>query len=331
MSFIFEEELDSISIERFIFHIVQKNEDDPILLEETPIGEFEEFFLERIKDTMKGNKFEFVEDSNTHRLLKEIHNSPDCFISNSKKLARDFHANRSRSIKPGVFFVIELLSESRKLYSLIKYDHEQVLTYNVEKDSKAVLMEISNSFTKSKDSLHKSALISVDENGGDLIVIDRTVSYDITKFFRAFLNVKRKYSEKEMTSVVNEAIIDTVRKHRDELPREVTSKIRTDSFTTIENTEIFDSEQFFNKVLGSHGNEKIKKTFDKILKDKHLEGESFKFDSKGLKKPKERKLKTKEGVKIHYGESAEDTVNIKYGKESEPTIITIKTIKLTEE
>ena len=84
--------------------------------------------------------------------------------------------------------------------SIIKYDHERVLTYKyLPEENKAMLEEVINSFTKSKQSLHKSALIRINDANSEITIIDRTVNYDITQFFKCFLNVVRKYDATELT------------------------------------------------------------------------------------------------------------------------------------
>src|SRR6202035_3711770 len=100
---------------------------------------------------------------------------------------------------------------------LIKYDHERVLTYRVQ-TRRALLSAVQNSFTESPNALHKSALIELARTGGELTVIDRTVRKDITDFFRGFLNVRRKYENKQMTAEVGKAVYETIKAHQDTLP-----------------------------------------------------------------------------------------------------------------
>ena len=226
---------------------------------------------------------------------------------------------------------MELISGKDKFYSIIKYDHEQVLTYSLQGGTTAILEEITNSFTKSKESLHKSALIKLTQTGGELIVIDKTVQYDITKFFRGFLNVRRKYTESEMTQVLQNVTTKTTQKHLKELPREITGRVREISYKAVQSSDFFEADEYFLKVFGSYGNEKIKKTFHTLLNKNDIEDETFRFDKTVVEKPKKRKYRTQEGVRIQYGEEAKDTVDIRYGKGDEDTIITIKTQKLTEE
>ncbi len=54
-----------------------------------------------------------------------------------------------------------LVTGQRKLLSVLKYDHEEAVTYDITHDAKAILKAIANSFTKSADALQKSALIEI--------------------------------------------------------------------------------------------------------------------------------------------------------------------------
>lgn len=331
MDFLTEDEIAALRIEQLIFHVVQHEDADPILLDETLFGEFESFFLDRVKETLRGNGYEFVKNSSTLHLLKDISSNPGKFVLNSKQLAINFHATKNKRIKPGAIILIKLYAGSKELFSIIKYDREQVLAYNLVDSSHAVLEEIVNSFTKSQGALQKSALIELNNDGGKLVVIDRNVSYDITGFFKAFLNVHRLYTDSEMTEKVHEAIIHTALAHRDELPNEVASKIRSISFQAIQSLEIFDQGEFFDKVFGANSTPKLVKTYEAFLKKNNIGGDSFKFVKNAIKPPKEIKYRTQEGVRIRFGKESEETVKIDYGVGNKSTVITIKTQHLTEE
>jgi hypothetical protein len=62
-------ELAGLKIRNFIFHVVHHGEDTPILFEDAPLGNFEQFFLDRVRDTLRGNRFVFVDASRTCELL----------------------------------------------------------------------------------------------------------------------------------------------------------------------------------------------------------------------------------------------------------------------
>lgn len=70
-------------------------------------------------------------------------------MTKAKTLAQAFHAGRDNRIKPGVMILMTLVTGRRRLLSLLKYDHEEAVTYDITDDAKAILKSIANSFTKS--------------------------------------------------------------------------------------------------------------------------------------------------------------------------------------
>lgn len=321
-----------MQIEKFIFHVVHHGEDEPILLDETPIDGHEAFFISRLKDTLEGNRFEFVDTSPTMAYLRDIEKNPDSFVTVSKNLAASFHQVQKGTIKPGVIILMQISADGHKLFSIIKYDHEEALSYKLEENgSRAILEDIKNSFTKSKKSLHKSAMIQLDQNSGELIILDQKVREDISVFFKGFLGVRRKSSEAKMTKVINKVFLDTIKNHRNILPSTITSKARQIMNDIVANTEIFEADDFFRKAFGAYGDDKVKKTFMKKLARSDLDGEQFRFDKRAITAPKKRKLETVEGVNIQYPEAAAESVNIQHGDENQPTKITITTDKLIEQ
>lgn len=323
---------DALVIDKFIFHVIHQKDKAATLLKETPIGDFHDFFVERVCDTLKGNRFVFEDGSQTKAILSMIGKSGYEFLEGSKQLAINFHALHNDNIKPGVFILMQLSHDDEKIFSIIKYDHERVLTYKyIESEGKALLEEVVNSFTKSKQALHKSAIIRIDKDMNEVVVVDRTVGYDITKFFKGFLNVVRKYTNIEMTKELYDAIIETNKVHKDMLPKEITTNIRSLALNALNATDIYEnSDDIVTKVFGASANDNVKKTFSNILKKKDIDGESFKPDTSKLPRPKKLKVKTEEGVLIEYSES--NSTLVKFDKPSEDGFYTIsvKTKKYCE-
>ncbi len=301
------EEIAVLRIDNFIFHVVHHGEEEPILLDETPIGTFERFFLDRVKETLRGNRFEFLEGSATLISLKKATAVPDRFVDQSKVLARNFHSRHDKQIKAGVLIVMRLSTGSRRLYSLIKYDHEETLAYDLVNDTQGILKEIANSFTKSAEALHKSALIELSGTGGELVVIDRTVRHDITAFFKGFLNCKRKFTSTEMTKQVETIVVSTVKAHQNDLPGEITQAVRERFYECVKRRDAFDAGQFFSEYFGAHGNASVRKTFDRLVESNGIAGELFTFDRSVVRRPGPKKYKTAEGVKIEIPEQALET------------------------
>ena len=328
-----KDEIKKLKINQLIFHVVQHEGEEPTLLKQTPIAGFEGFFLERIKETLEGNSYKFTAGSKTLNLLRAISDDPDSFVPNSQELARNFHKSRSGRIKAGAIILMQLSTGDRELFSLIKYDHEQVIAYDLEQNSRAVLKEILNSFTKSKDALQKSALIELSKTkkGGELVVIDRTVSYDITDFFKNFLEIKPSRPASELTQSVQNAVVKTAIKHKNDLPNSITSRARAKAYDAIQKLEHFNEKKFLYMLFGAYSSPEIQKTFRDLLGKEGIIGARFKFDMDAIQPPTETKYSTIEGVRLIIDEAASSTVDIQRGNKTKLTTITITTQQLIQE
>lgn len=323
-----EAEIAKLRIDKFIFHVVHHGAVDPILLDQVPIGAFEQFFLDRVIETLRGNRFVFSRGSLTRESLAAVRTSPRRFVEESKRLARAFHSGDQR-IKRGVLIVIALSAGSRPLYSLIKYDHERVLSYDLQ-ETKAILRAVVNNFTESKDALQKSALIELKGHGGDLVVIDRTKRTGITTFFQDFLGVERQHTEADMTTELTKALVTTVKKHVNDLPLAITSRVKPRLVEIATRRGAFEADQFFGDFFGADGTDAIKATFESELASRAISGESFDYDKLSLPVAGPTTFVTSEGVRLVIPERAQSTVRV------EPTadgaaVITIRTQKLLEQ
>ena len=319
--------IEEIEITHFIFHVVHHGEDDPILLNKTPIGRFEFFFKKRVSEVINGNSFYFEENSTLLKEIKLIDENILRFVETSKKLAQKFHENKDKRIKPGVMILMRVRIKEIPQFILIKYDHENVLTYTQD-GAEAILKEISNTFSKSKSALQKSAIINLQLDQPLAIIVDKSERNNITQFFKEFLGVFRKYNDKVLTEKVRNAFLSTVRTFNETLPTDYTSRASYIFYDLVQKNESFERDNFLERIFGEHYHDEMEVEFDKNLKRNDITGEEFLFD-KSLKRPKELKYKTAEGVLIQYSSEAEDTVSIV--NEPSQTIITIKTTKLVEQ
>lgn len=322
-----EEEIGNLSIDKFIFHVVHHRSDEPILLDATPIGDFELFFLDRARETLRGNRFVFADGSTTKTLLKQVLADENQFVPVSKTLAQSFHAGRDNRIKPGVMILMTLITGQRKLISVLKYDHEEAVTYDITDDAKAILKAIANSFTKSANAMQKSALIEIIGEDDSIVVVDKTVRHEITEFFRGFLACKRRFDERQMTLVIEDVVVEVVKRHQDDLPNDITQNVRDRYYDAVQKRDNFDATEFFAEFFGTHGSTDVRASFNKILAKRSMEGEVFRFDKGAVKKRRPQKYKTAEGVKIDVPEQASDTV--KTTTTDENTVVTITTKRLT--
>jgi hypothetical protein len=319
----------NIKIEKFIFHVVHNGKSLPTLMDNTPIGTFEGFFVNRIREILNGNRFNFQEDSVFLNSLKAIDADPSIFVEESKALARTFHASPDGRIKAGVMILIYADIDGIKKYILIKYDHEEVITYTEKTLGQAILSEISNTFVKSGQALQKSAIINLADTVPAAVIIDKSERNDITDFFKGFLDVKRFYTAATLTEKANECFKATIRDHQAVLPGDFTSQASINFYDYVQKTDNFNPMQVAKDLFGTHFTEEIGRTFDRKLIKADISGEEFAFDKRVIKKPRKNKFRTQEGVLIQYDDIAKNTVQIE--TVGEKTRITILTNKLIEQ
>lgn len=319
--------IDNFIIEDFIFHVVHHGEEKPVLMDETPLGKYDVFFKRRIAEILSGNKFEFQSTSPFLSKIKAIQSRPGKFVEISKDLAIDFHSRGDQRVKPGVMILIRAKINSTKQIILIKYDHEEVIYYK-KKGNKAVLDEITNTFSKSKEALQKAAVIPVAGSISDIIIVDKSERQEITTFFKNFLGVKRKFNNSQLTQKIKECYLNTVKAHKSTLPTEYTSKVGNTFYHVIQNNNEFDPTTFSQLIFGQYYTEELANSFLLELKKVGIEGEIFDYD-KNIPQPKQKKYKTAEGVAIQFPQEANDSVQISHTDNM--TKITITTSKLVEE
>ncbi|HTK19285.1 MAG TPA: nucleoid-associated protein [Mucilaginibacter sp.] len=318
----------NIKIEKFIFHVVHNGKSSPTLMDDTPIGAFEGFFVNRIREIINGNRFNFQDDSPFLSALKAIDADPSNFVAKSKELANIFHAGPDRRIKPGVMILIYADIDGVKKYILIKYDHEEVITYTEKTAGQAILSEISNTFVKSGQALQKSAIINLADTVAGAIIIDKSERNDITDFFKGFLAVKRFYTAATLTEKANDCFKATIRDHQAILPGDFTSHASINFYDYVQKTDNFNPNQAAKDLFGIHFTDEIGRTFDRKLTKADISGEEFAFDKRVIKKPRKNKFRTQEGVLIQYDDIAKNTVQIEaVGDKTKITILTNKLIE----
>ncbi len=327
MPLLTDAERGDLRVESFIFHVVHHGAEEPVLFDQTPIGEFEPFFIGRVVETLRGNRFVFEDGSEALRELRTAEAGPDAFVAASKELARQFHKDDGR-FRRGILMVTTLVTGARKFYSLIKYDHERVVAFDVV-DANAALRAVVTGLTESPKALQKSALIELDDDGGRLVVLDRSKRTGITDFFRDFLGVRRLHGEAELTNAVTRTLVRTVRDHAADLPTEITAQVKQRLVRIADGRPDFDADQFFGDYFGVHGTEAVRTTFDRHLVGQGFDGEGFTFDRASLPNDGPRKYRTKEGVNIVVPEAARDTVSIDPQPDGS-TLVTIRTGHVTE-
>lgn len=327
MPLLTEAERAGLRVEDFIFHVVHHGGVEPVLFDSTPIGDFEPFFVGRVVETLRGNRFVFDDASPSLLSLRGIDADPAVFVETSKELARRFH-NPDLRFRRGILIVTALRTGDRRLYSLIKYDHEKMVAFDVV-DAGAALRDVVNGLTESRKAIQKSALIELSLDGGELVVVDRSQPTGITEFFRDFLGARRKHGEAEMTAAVVQILVRTVQDHADDLPTEISVRVKPLVAQIAAQRPDFEPDRFFGDFFGAHGTEAVRASFDDHLARVGYDGESFTFDPDKLPAEGRRRYRTKEGISIVVPAQASGTFDTET-LEDGSTLVTIRTGHVTE-
>lgn len=319
MSFLADDEVATLKIERMIFHIVGKGDESLVYLKEITPLVYEDFFLERIKRSLNGNTFKFNKKSNVERILRLIENNansdPECFTRESKELATDFHSNHKGNASKGAFFVFELsCCSNQKLFALIKYENEEVVRYYLEKKQTDLyqpkMEKFNESFVKKAEAVQKVALVRLkDGTGGDLTILDRSKRSHISEYFETFLSVTRVNTADDLTEKLFNVLKSTLKDHTENLPEDIVRNGIHRLYSHLCDKPFdFDTSDAKNSLAPVFGqleeDSPVIKTFNKRIKDLGFMGESFTINPSIIEKPKKRKIVTKEGIIIIYDETA---------------------------
>lgn len=339
MPFLTPEEMQALHVEDLIFHVVGKDESEMVLMDEVIATGTEvehiPWFLERLRSTNGGNVFDFVQPSLVLNALTAIQSDPRTFVAQSRELATAFQGMHTGATARGVFLLLRLSAKGQPLHALIKYDHEEVLSYlTAEAGGKrsAQMSRMLNTFVKDPTALQKSCMIRLTTEGGEMAVLDRSQRRDISQYFRGFLGVRRRHTQESLTRRVVEAAKAAVTRHLGELGPEVAVNINQRIYEAVQATQGFnpeDSVPFLTAVVGPvPEGRKLPHSFKRELEKARVDHEAFDFDKLAVQRPRRRRILTQEGISISY--NAQDADLIGQEERDGRTVITINSARVTE-
>jgi hypothetical protein len=332
MAFLEEHEQSTLSIKRMIFHVVGKSLDEPILLEEISPPQHTDFFLERVKSSLRGNLFEFRDLSSTERAIRSIVADPANFAQITRELAADFQSRHSNSTSVGVFFVFELsIGADQSIFALIKYDNEDVVRYmlnNNEGLQVPKLERFQESFVRKAEAMQKIALVRLNGQKGGLIAVrDRSNAAHISDYFEGFLQARRVNSPDDLSEKLVSALKDTFKEHKDLLPEEVAKSGVNRIYEVLrQGGHTFDPddcEPLLTAVFGKMPeNSKLRRTFSRKLKSYGVSEETFEINPEKIQTPRRRLIETQEGVEIRYDDGKRPQIKEREDGRREIVIVT---------
>jgi hypothetical protein len=339
MGLLDQDVLDAITIQRMIFHVVGPDDSDLQLMDEIDATGFEDFFLDRIRETNIGNRFEFIgEEAGVRPSLRSISQDGNKFLQLTKELTELFQNGHkgAPSSSRGAFIVAQLGGLASPAFALIKFDDQKVLRYQRTLNNgkmRAKVTEIDNTFIEDRRAMQKSALIVLNGTSGDLAVYDRANKLNITEYFKTFLGVRRLWTSTDATNRLVQALSSSVDAHKATMPEDIKRNWRRNLHSASQARETIepgdDLNVFGSQVFGAFWqDEGFRKQVDRSLHQKRISGEVIEIDKQRIKPPQMRRLKTRENVMIIYPTQLDDAgqavVKVDRGPDGSATI-TIKT------
>ncbi|WBL59194.1 nucleoid-associated protein [Stutzerimonas stutzeri] len=337
MSFLSQDELLSMKINKMILHVVG---DGNFTAENERQVEYEDFFLQRIRDIDTSPVYKFNDNSKTKTKLEEIANGKVLFQSGAQELSQAFSIAHVGSSRDGAFFIFELTCSdlNKRIYALIKYDYREVLEQN-DNSSGGLLRKVVRAFIADKKAIQKSALIRVIDGKAipELSTTDRVKpSVQISDYFEKFLDASRERSDEELNSNVKDFLINSLRECVEHLPNKNFSQAFTLAINNLRQRQEINEDIITEALLVAAGNPEnedtrvtIQNTASRNIRKFKLVGLQFKPDPKILNEPPKRRIKTTEGVTIIFPNNT-NIVDVKEEHDDSCTI-TIKTKKVTED
>jgi hypothetical protein len=316
------DEKTSLTIERFIFHVILHNETQPRFMTEVvlPNAGAREFFRQRIAEAAEGTQYVFLNPP-SGQVLKEscermLAHGAD-FVNCSQTIAAHFQQFHSGSTSDGVIIVAVVSVMHRgnpvRMVSLLKMDHQQVFRYLEEAGDggmRARIEELANTFVEDKTAVQKSAIIEVGQGfAWDVLARDRSARDGITDYFRNFLSVQPYASNSRLTLMAVSAVRKWA-KAQDVYPEgEDAAGYRRRAYQYLAGNEVFDSEEFIRSVVLDQDRarrEGMMESLRGVLLEDGVAGQRFRPIPKAIERTNQVRMKTELGVKLEWEGRAED-------------------------
>ncbi|HCH0629885.1 TPA: nucleoid-associated protein [Pseudomonas aeruginosa] len=303
---------DDAELERIIFHIVSPDLETPrILMEVDTPEDYSKFFIDRLKETLKGTTYIFQEESWVKAQIKNAMTSPHAFVDASERLAQKFQElfKSDKRLIPGALMLLKIKNGKDTYGALIKYDDMSVISYKTKTldngKVKPVLDQFLNNFVQDKRAIQKSVLFNINSPHSNIICTDRSgTKGDITDKLKGYLQADRLFTRTLLTERLISALEETARSQSDLIPLEIKRKLKSAVRHAVKEIVEFDPEnheQILTAAFGeAHKEEKLRKAFSAALKSRKILHEKFEIAHEAVKQPSKRIKQTHEGVKVIY-------------------------------
>ncbi len=318
MAFLTEQELQSLRIDQSVFHIVGPGDEHFQLLTAFDAGRHSAFFLGRVQSVNSGNRYEFLADAPVRAQLARISRDKATFQEESEKLATAFNEAHGGSTAVGAFLIFSLSCSSGRLFALLKFEDEKVLSYNYDTSRgrsgkpKPTFGEIDRTFVQNRNALQKAALIKLRKDGDEICVVDRQNPQRPAAYFERFLLARRQRTEQELTKTIIDVTRNLAEKYKDSLPPGTSKNIVQRLYDASQSGGSVDGDNVANWLTSIVGplpdDSPIIKDFTARLKREGMAGESFVLQKNAIQPPRNRRVETASGVKLTFPVSLTSSV-----------------------
>lgn len=339
MSFLNDEEMRSLRVERMIIHLIDKQQEfrrQP----ETPVQQ-ELFFRARIVEQAASAVHSLTEHSQVRPILAAMGSGDMDFAEGGQELARLFWRDHVRQSTAGAFFVFQLGTaiDGDILYALIKYDYRAVVEL-ANQDGQNVLREIIQAFVKEKRAVQKFCLARYRAGEVEDMVsaADRMAeSPDLTDYFETYLGVTRSRDTEELSRRLNEALRRSLSELREHLPNRNVGAALARAKEALRARGIVSNDDVIDAIM--HGadrpdEEEIRAKIQRVtlgkLRQENLTDVEFQPDPETLQVQPRRKVRTAEDVRIEFpGEELGRSV--RHERAGNEDVFTIRTRQVTQD
>lgn len=340
MSYLTDEELDNLRVERMIIHLVGKPDEPFAPRDEIDVQE-EAFFRARIQSEAGDGVHSFVDGSEVRDILERIAKGRISFAKGGQALARRFFDLHVRQSVSGAFFVLQLRTGDRnsRLFALIKYDYREAVELT-DAAGRSVLRAIVQAFVKERRAVQKFCLVRVTNGVADEVVCasDRMKEApDLTDYFERYLGVQRSKSNTELSKRLNEALRGALQDVKDVLPNADVgaamsrAKLALQGRATVSNDDVVDAVlHAANRPDDENVRSRIDTVTRRTLKRQQLQDVEFRPDRATLQVQPRRVVRTVEEVRLEFPgeELGRSVVRESVGDE---VIFTVRTKRLVED
>jgi hypothetical protein len=340
LSYLFDEELGSLRVERMIIHVVGQRGADFVPQPEIEVQQ-EGFFRARIVSEAGDGVHTVAEDSPVKAILESMARDEFTFEAGGQQLARRFWDLHVKQSIAGAFFVIELRSDidGSQLYAMIKYDYREAVEL-AETEGRSVLRAIVQAFVKERRAIQKFCLVRLRDGVADAVVSasDRMKEApDLTDYFERYLGVSRSRSNDELSAKLNEALRGALEDVKQDLPRGdvggavARAKVALQGRATVTNDDVVDAVlHAADRPDDETVRARLEAATRRRLRKQNLQDVEFRPNRRSLQVQPRRYVRTAEEVRLEF--PAEELGNTVIRQETpDGVVFTIRPSRLIED